>query len=90
MLQHAAGLGQHHHATPPGWPSPPRVPLTVAPEHGFRIWLYDQGFVPVYSPVLGYRQPWLMAPVTSTAVVDSSRGAQLIPELLEGIHLRRR
>ncbi|EWM11076.1 L-tyrosine/L-tryptophan isonitrile synthase family protein [Kutzneria sp. 744] len=56
----------------------------------FAIWLYDQGFVPVYSPVLGYRQPWLMAPVTSTAVVDSSRGAQLIPELLEGIHLRRK
>ncbi|MFI9382608.1 L-tyrosine/L-tryptophan isonitrile synthase family protein [Kutzneria sp. NPDC052558] len=55
----------------------------------FAIWLYDQGFVPVYSPVLGYRQPWLMAPVTSTAV-DSARGAQLIPELLEGIHLRRK
>jgi hypothetical protein len=56
----------------------------------FAIWLYDQGFVPVYSPVLGYRQPWLMAPVTSTAVLDRSRGAQLLPDLLEGIHLRRK
>ena len=56
----------------------------------FAIWLYDQGFVPVYSPVLGYRQPWLMAPVTSTVVLDSARGAQLVPDLLEGIHLRRK
>jgi hypothetical protein len=56
----------------------------------FAIWLYDQGFVPVYSPVLGYRQPWLMVPVTSTSVLDSARGAQLVPELVEGIHLRRK
>jgi Pyoverdine/dityrosine biosynthesis protein len=56
----------------------------------FALWLYDQGFVPVYSPMLGYRQPWLMAPVTSTTVVDTARGAQLDPGLLEGIHLRRK
>jgi Pyoverdine/dityrosine biosynthesis protein len=61
----------------------------------FAIWLYDQGFVPVYSPLLGARQPWLMAPVTSTMVPptgapDYARGAELTLALLDGIHLRRK
>ncbi|AHH96909.1 hypothetical protein GCM10010174_74330 [Kutzneria viridogrisea] len=56
----------------------------------FAVWLYDQGFVPVYSPLLGVRQPWLMAPATRTAVVDPARGAELLPDLLDGIHLRRK
>lgn len=56
----------------------------------FAIWLNDQGFVPVYSPLLGARQPWLMAPVTSTVVTDHTRGAELTPDLLNGIHLRRK
>ncbi|GAA0508252.1 hypothetical protein GCM10011581_19810 [Saccharopolyspora subtropica] len=36
----------------------------------FAISLLDQGFVPVYSPLLGPRQPWAMVPADRTHLVD--------------------
>ncbi|MGP4018582.1 L-tyrosine/L-tryptophan isonitrile synthase family protein [Saccharopolyspora sp. 5N708] len=56
----------------------------------FAISLLDQGFVPVYSPLLGPRQPWLMVPAqrthligSPTSAVPTQRGAAPPP----GIHL---
>ncbi|MCI2422284.1 L-tyrosine/L-tryptophan isonitrile synthase family protein [Saccharopolyspora sp. K220] len=37
----------------------------------FAISLLDQGFVPVYSPLLGPRQPWLMVPAQRTHLIGS-------------------
>jgi hypothetical protein len=54
----------------------------------FAVSLVDQGFVPVFSPLLSPVQPWLMVPVTATRVVDRSRGAELDPEYLATIRLR--
>ncbi|MEV0381286.1 L-tyrosine/L-tryptophan isonitrile synthase family protein [Nonomuraea sp. NPDC050643] len=51
----------------------------------FAIALSDQGFVPVYSPLLGQGQPWFMAPVTATR----DAGPDLDPEFLASIRLRR-
>ncbi|MEB3372060.1 L-tyrosine/L-tryptophan isonitrile synthase family protein [Saccharopolyspora sp. S2-29] len=36
----------------------------------FAISLQDQGFVPVYSPLLGPRQPWAMVPADRTHLVE--------------------
>ncbi|WP_246868956.1 L-tyrosine/L-tryptophan isonitrile synthase family protein [Saccharopolyspora sp. ASAGF58] len=52
----------------------------------FAISLLDQGFVPVYSPLLGSRQPWLMVPAQHThlaeapgVAVPAQRGAATPP-----------
>jgi hypothetical protein len=50
----------------------------------FAVSLLDQGFVPVYSPLLGPDQPWFMAPATAT------HNAGLDPAFAESIRLRRR
>ncbi|MFV2113708.1 hypothetical protein ACFHW0_15400 [Micromonospora sp. LOL_025] len=55
----------------------------------FAISLRDQGFVPVYSPVLGDEQAWFFVPVTST-LARGDRGAEIEPVLLDAIRLRRR
>ncbi len=34
----------------------------------FAVSLLDQGFVPVYSPILGPRQPWMMVPAQHTRI----------------------
>ncbi|RRO13777.1 hypothetical protein EIL87_22625 [Saccharopolyspora rhizosphaerae] len=38
----------------------------------FAVSLQDQGFVPVYSPLLGPRQPWAMVPADRTHLVEPS------------------
>lgn len=56
----------------------------------FVVSLLDQGFVPVYSPLLGDEQPWLMVPVTATRVVSGGSAAQLDRQFASRIRLRRR
>lgn len=56
----------------------------------FAISLCDQGFVPVYSPLLGDSQPWFMVPATSTEVRDLADGGAVSAELLASVRLRRR
>lgn len=54
----------------------------------FAVSLQDQGFVPVYSPLVGPRQPWFAVPAGATA--PERGGARLDPELLARAHLRRK
>lgn len=54
----------------------------------FSVSLLDQGFVPVYSPVLGPRQPWLMVPAQHVRQVG--RTVRLDEEFAERIRLRRK
>ena len=66
----------------------------------FAVSLFDQGFVPVYSPLLGPRQPWLMVPGQHVRTVESaaaqepdgslSRAVGLDPALVAQARLRRR
>jgi hypothetical protein len=69
----------------------------------FAISLLDQGFVPVYSPLLGPRQPWLMVPAQRThlagtpgTAVPTQRGTatapgiRLDPDFAARARLRRR
>jgi hypothetical protein len=56
----------------------------------FAVSLLDQGFVPVFSPLLGDTQPWLMVPVTATQVVTGASAAQLDHQFAARIRLRRR
>ncbi|APU12137.1 Pyoverdine/dityrosine biosynthesis protein [Actinoalloteichus fjordicus] len=56
----------------------------------FAVSLYDQAFVPVYSPLLGSRQPWMMVPITAARVVPGEFGARLDPAFANTIRLRRR
>jgi hypothetical protein len=58
----------------------------------FQISLLDQGFLPVYSALLGPRQPWLMVP-GQRAWSDrscASTGTQLDGEYLRSARLRRK
>ncbi len=56
----------------------------------FAVALLDQGFVPVFSPLLGDDQPWMMVPVTATQVVSGGSAAQLDRQFAARIRLRRR
>ncbi|TWF94556.1 pyoverdine/dityrosine biosynthesis protein [Saccharopolyspora dendranthemae] len=67
----------------------------------FAISLLDQGFVPVYSPLLGPRQPWAMVPAGRTQLIepppvpvprrDSLRvGLKLDEEFVQKARLRRK
>ncbi|MEY8041112.1 L-tyrosine/L-tryptophan isonitrile synthase family protein [Saccharopolyspora cebuensis] len=60
----------------------------------FAISTLDQGFVPVYSPLLGPRQPWLMVPADRTELpepghqpVPAQRGAEPPPAVSGGVRL---
>lgn len=44
----------------------------------FSVSLLDQGFVPVYSPVLGPRQPWMMVPAQHTRVPPRGTGGSAV------------
>lgn len=55
----------------------------------FVVSLRDQGFVPVYSPLLDGEQAWFFVPVTNT-LARGDRGAEIEPALLDAIRLRRR
>lgn len=55
----------------------------------FYVFLRDQGFVPVYSPLLSAAQPWFMVPVTATRTRRGRRGATLDPGFGVTIRLRR-
>lgn len=54
----------------------------------FAVALLDQGFLPVYSPLLGPRQPWMMVPAQYTHA--SRHGLQLDPDLITHVRLRRK
>ncbi|KEI45671.1 L-tyrosine/L-tryptophan isonitrile synthase family protein [Saccharopolyspora rectivirgula] len=67
----------------------------------FAISMLDQGFVPVYSPLLGPRQPWMMVPaehtrLPGTEVLPFPRGSErapglrLDPEFAAQVRLRRK
>lgn len=56
----------------------------------FAVSLADQGFVPVYSPLLGDDQPWFTVPVTETAIPEPGAGGRVRAELLAAVRLRRR
>ncbi|MBA8827615.1 hypothetical protein FHX42_005011 [Saccharopolyspora lacisalsi] len=59
----------------------------------FAVSLLDQGFVPVYSPLLGPRQPWLMVPAGRTGVPGTGAeepGMRLDGSFAAGARLRRR
>jgi hypothetical protein len=55
----------------------------------FLVSLRDQGFVPLYSPLLGAAQPFAMVPVTATRV-GASGASELDPDFAAGIRLRPR
>ncbi|QUG99451.1 L-tyrosine/L-tryptophan isonitrile synthase family protein [Saccharopolyspora erythraea] len=55
----------------------------------FAIAVLDQGFVPVYSPLLGPRQPWMMVPAQHTRP-SASGGLRLDDALAERVRLRRK
>ncbi|WP_394840136.1 isocyanide synthase family protein [Pendulispora rubella] len=55
----------------------------------FAIALLDQGFVPVYSPLLGNEQPWMMVPATATRVPRRGARAELDPAFVRTIRMRR-
>ncbi|MBO0882431.1 MAG: L-tyrosine/L-tryptophan isonitrile synthase family protein, partial [Mycobacterium sp.] len=56
----------------------------------FTVSLLDQGFVPVYSPLLGRRQPWLMAPARCTHWNSDGGGMRLDDAFARTTRLRRR
>ena len=64
----------------------------------FAVSLYDRGFVPVYSPLLGPRQPWLMVPAQQTRLDQrfpaggsrASGGLRLDPSFAARARLRRK
>ncbi|RJO78446.1 hypothetical protein D5S18_06065 [Nocardia panacis] len=56
----------------------------------FAISLTDRGFLPVFAPMLGARQPWFMVPTPVVHVRDRAHGAQLDSSFAAGIRLRRR
>jgi hypothetical protein len=56
----------------------------------FAVSLLDQGFVPVYSPLLGPRQPWLMAPARYTHRNSDGEGMRLDDAFARTTRLRRR
>jgi hypothetical protein len=56
----------------------------------FAVSLLDQGFVPVYSPLLGPRQPWLMAPARYTYPNSDGSGMRLDDGFARTTRLRRR
>ncbi|MHA6801824.1 L-tyrosine/L-tryptophan isonitrile synthase family protein [Salinifilum ghardaiensis] len=45
----------------------------------FAISLLDRGFVPVFSPLLGPRQPWMMVPAQRTRLDESDLLSTLVP-----------
>ncbi len=55
----------------------------------FHVSLTDQGFVPLYSPLLGADQPFAMVPITATRVGADGTN-QLDPDFAAGIRLRQR
>ncbi|RCW47267.1 pyoverdine/dityrosine biosynthesis protein [Halopolyspora algeriensis] len=59
----------------------------------FAVSLVDQGFVPVYSPLLGSRQPWMMVPAQYTrprAHGECAGGTRLDGDFAARARLRRR
>ncbi|MDR7301945.1 L-tyrosine/L-tryptophan isonitrile synthase family protein [Haloactinomyces albus] len=64
----------------------------------FAVSLIDQGFVPVYSPLLGRRQPWMMVPAQYTRLCSSAEqiggdrigGMRLDEEFAARARLRRK
>ncbi|GAA2821537.1 L-tyrosine/L-tryptophan isonitrile synthase family protein [Saccharopolyspora taberi] len=54
----------------------------------FAVAMLDRGFVPVYSPLVGPRQPWLMVPAERTRL--SGTGIRLDPDFAARIRLRRK
>lgn len=54
----------------------------------FAVSMFDQGFVPVHSPLLGSRQPWLMVPAQHTRW--SRSGMRLDDGFAECARLRRK
>jgi hypothetical protein len=60
----------------------------------FAISLLDQGFVPVYSPLIGPRQPWMMVPAEHARPhrPEGNRpgGVRLDEDFAAQIHLRRK
>lgn len=64
----------------------------------FAVSLYDRGFVPVHSPLLGPRQPWFMVPAQRTLLDQrypgsgsrASSGLRLDPEFAAKARLRRK
>jgi hypothetical protein len=55
----------------------------------FTVSLLDHGFVPVYSPLLGPRQPWLMAPARCTHWNGDGEGMRLDDAFARTTRLRR-
>ncbi|GHJ41630.1 L-tyrosine/L-tryptophan isonitrile synthase family protein [Streptomyces sp. TS71-3] len=56
----------------------------------FAVALLDQGFVPLYSPLLGTRQPFAMVPVTVTGAAPDGSGNRIDPAFLRTVRLRRK
>lgn len=59
------------------------------PSVDFAVWLRDQGFVPVHTPLLGADQPWAMVPATAV-LTGGGRPPRLDPDFLAAVRLRRR
>ncbi|MFR9728047.1 L-tyrosine/L-tryptophan isonitrile synthase family protein [Saccharopolyspora sp. MS10] len=55
----------------------------------FAVSLQDRGFVPVYSPLLGPRQPWFMVPAEHTRP-GADGGMRLDPDFAASARLRRK
>ncbi|GAA2410974.1 hypothetical protein GCM10010191_20010 [Actinomadura vinacea] len=57
--------------------------------HDFLVALRDQGFVPLFTPLLGRRQPFAMVPITATRVGADGLN-ELRPDFIDSIRLRPR
>ncbi|GAB2653558.1 hypothetical protein GCM10027271_09890 [Saccharopolyspora gloriosae] len=55
----------------------------------FAVSLQDRGFVPVYSPLIGPRQPWFVVPAEHTRL-GAGGGMRLDPEFAATARLRRK
>lgn len=53
----------------------------------FAVSLLDQGFVPVYSPLLGPRQPWAMVPASQTHLPEQDSPASRGGPVASGVRL---
>jgi hypothetical protein len=82
------GLNLLGGATPLPWHGTGAIDARGVISCDFAVSLYDNGFMPVYSPLLGMAQPFAMVPASVTRAGDHRR--EIAPEFLKTAGLRRR
>ncbi|MEV4758389.1 L-tyrosine/L-tryptophan isonitrile synthase family protein [Micromonospora sp. NPDC049559] len=74
----------------PSWHATGAIDARGTISADFHLSLHDQGFVPLYSPLLGTAQPFAMVPVTAVRLAPSAAELELAPDFVASIGLRRR